>query len=49
MTSTPVSPMVVEVEGASSMLLEIDHNDASMVLYVQDARQLSRIEPGAHC
>lgn len=35
---TPVSPMVVEVEGASSMVLEIDHNDASMVLYVQDAQ-----------
>jgi len=32
----PVSPLVVELEGASSMLLEIDHNDASMVLYVQD-------------
>jgi insulysin len=31
-----VSPMVIELEGASSMLLEIDHNDASMVLYVQD-------------
>jgi insulysin len=32
----PVSPMVVELEGASSTLLKIDHNDASMVLYVQD-------------
>ena len=32
----PVSPTVVELGGASSMLLEIDHNDASMVLYVQD-------------
>ncbi|MGV0035063.1 MAG: insulinase family protein [Candidatus Azotimanducaceae bacterium WSBS_2022_MAG_OTU7] len=32
----PASPLVVELEGASSTLLEIDHNDASMVLYVQD-------------
>lgn len=32
----PISPMVVELEGASSTLLKIDHNDASMVLYVQD-------------
>jgi secreted Zn-dependent insulinase-like peptidase len=34
----PVSTMVIELEGASSMLLGIDHNDASMVLYVQDER-----------
>jgi secreted Zn-dependent insulinase-like peptidase len=32
----PASTMVIELEGASSMLLGIDHDDASMVLYVQD-------------
>jgi len=32
----PASTTVIEVEGASSMPLGIDHNDASMVLYVQD-------------
>ncbi|MDG1230829.1 MAG: hypothetical protein P8P91_01075, partial [Pseudomonadales bacterium] len=34
----PASTRVIELEGASSMLLGIDHDDASMVLYVQDER-----------